>query len=147
MRRSFGAALAATVLLVSCGVTAGDSLNPCTESVPSACGMTARCVLGSNEYLSGQFPGSQTFVLRTTNPEQVTFSFDFGNRVSPGTTLTLSATEPDCSETSTHTSQGDIFQLAGASGILSFPITLTEPGDHMIQFSSDAYCSYDLAYQ
>jgi hypothetical protein len=97
--------------------------------------------------LQGDFPSSQAFVIRTTNPEQVTFSFEFNNRISAGTTLTLTSTEPDCSEQSSYSSKSDIFQLAGASGILSFPITMTEAGDHLIQFSSDAYCSYQLVYQ
>jgi len=132
---------------MSCGVTAGDSLNQCQDNVPAACGTIAHCVLDSDQYLQGNFPGSQTFVIRTTGPERVTFSFTFDNRVSPGSGLTLTATEPDCSEKSTYTSQGDIFEIAGASGIISFPLTMTEPGDHLIQFSSDAYCSYELVYQ
>jgi len=150
MKRGFGAALAATILLVvlvSCGVTAGDSVNQCTDTIAAACGMTGHCVLDSDQYLQGQFPSSQVFILRTATPAEVTFSFEFTNRISAGTTLTLTATEPDCSGQSSYTSPGDLFQTAGPSGVLSFPITMVEAGDHLIQFSSDAYCSYDLAYQ
>jgi len=149
MRRWSGAALAGAIAVVSlaaCGVTAGDSLNLCQDNVPSACGTVSHCVLDSDQYLSGQFPGSQIFVIHTATPEQVTFSFVFDNRISAGG-LTLTSTEPDCSEESSYMSQGDLFELSGASGVLSFPITMTEPGDHLIQFTSDAYCSYELAYQ
>ena len=65
-------------------------------------------------------------MIRTTAPEQVTFSFTFNDRVSPGTGLTLTSTEPDCSEKSTYQSHGDLFELAGASGIVSFPITMKQ---------------------
>jgi len=148
MRRLVGAAIATTaVVLLACDVTSGDSLNTCTETIPAACGQVAHCVLASSQYLHGTFPGSQIFVIRTQTPERVTFSFDLSDRISAGTTLTLTSTEPDCSGQSSYTNMGDIFELAGASGILSFPITMTEAGDHLIQFSSDSYCSYDLVYQ
>jgi hypothetical protein len=147
MKRRLGAALAGAVILVSCGVTGTDSLNLCQESFPAPCGSIAHCVLASNEYLQSTFPGSQIFVVRTTSPTRVTFSFEFTNRISAGTMLTLTSSEPDCSERSVYTSTSDIFMLAGASGVLSFPITMTEPGDHLIQFNSDAYCSYQLVYQ
>ncbi len=147
MRRRLGAALAGTVILMSCGVTAGDSFNQCQDNIPAACGNIAHCVLGSDQYLQGEFPGSQMLVIRTQAPQQVTFSFAFTDRISAGTSLTLSSTEPDCSEKATYTSHGDLFKLAGASGILSFSLTLTEAGDHLIQFSSDAYCSYQFVYQ
>jgi hypothetical protein len=147
MRGRFGAALLGIVAITSCGVTSGDSLNPCQSTIPSACGSIAHCVLANNQYLSGQFPGSQSFIVRTATPTMLTFAFEFSGRISNGTGLTLTSTEPDCTETSTFKSQGDIFQAGGASGILSFPITVTEPGDHLVQFNSDAYCSYQLAYQ
>jgi hypothetical protein len=147
MTRLLVMALAGAFLLLSCGVTAGDDLNTCNANIPAACGTIAHCVLDTDQYLQGQFPGSNSFVITTANPEMVTFSFEFTNRISAGTTLTLTSTEPDCSERSIYMNPGDIFQLAGASGVLSFPITMTEAGDHLIQFSSDAYCSYQLAYQ
>jgi hypothetical protein len=148
MSRTVGTALAASVLLitcgVSCGVTSGDGLNPCEDNIPAADGQIARCVLESNQYLQGTFPGSQLFIIRVTEPTQITFSFELSNRISSGTMLTLTSTEPDGSGESSYVSQGDLFQQGG---VVSFPITMTEAGDHLIQFSSDAYCSYVLAYQ
>lgn len=146
MRRWVHALFATAPLVVSCSPTAGDSVNACNQSIPAACGDIAGCVLGTDQYLQGAFPSMESFVVRTQNPEQVTFSFQFTNRISAGTTLTLTATEPDCSDQSSYTSPGDIFEISGASGILTIPITFTEAGDHLIQFSSDAYCSYELSY-
>ena len=139
--------LLALSLVMSCGVTAGDSQNVCTQDIPAPCGAIAHCVLADDQYLQGTFPGSQTFVINTEEPEMVVFSFEFTNRISAGTTLTLTSAEPDCCEQSTYMSSGDIFQLAGPSGILSFPITMTQAGDHLVQFNSDSYCSYQLSYQ
>jgi hypothetical protein len=147
MSRPVVLALGGAFLLVSCGVTSGDDENPCNQNIPAACGTIAHCVLDSDQFLQGQFPGSQSFVVTTQAPEMVTFSFTFSDRISAGTTLVLTSTEPDCSERSTYMNPADIFQLSGASGVLSFPITMTEPGDHLIQFSSNAYCSYQLVYQ
>ena len=150
MRRGIGVALATAILLVllaACGVTAGDSLNQCTETIPSACGEEGHCTLASDQYLQGQFPSTQIFIIHTATPALVPFSFEFTNRISAGTTLSLTSTEPDCSGESSYTSPGDLFQTAGPSGVLSFPITMMQAGDHLIQFSSDAYCSYALAYQ
>jgi hypothetical protein len=131
----------------ACNFTSGTTPNACTDNVPSACGDIAHCVLDQNQYLQGQFPSSQSFVLRTSSPETVTFSFYFTDRVSAGTALTLTSTEPNCDEQSTYMSEGDLFQLAGSSGVLSFPITMMLTGDHLVQFTCDAYCSYELRYQ
>jgi len=140
-------ALGCAFALMSCGVTAGNSLNACQDSIPAPCGAIAHCVLDSDQYLQGNFPSSQTFIIHTATPQQVTFSFQFNDRISAGTGFTLTSSEPDCSEQSEYTSMGDLFELSGASGVLSFPITMTEPGDHLIRFNSDAYCSYQLVYQ
>jgi hypothetical protein len=139
------AALAA--FLLSCDFTSGKSINPCNQDIPAACGGMGHCVLDDDQYLQGSFPGSQTFIVRTNNPETVTFQFTFQNRETPGTGLTLTSTEPDCSQQSSFVSQGDIFEQAGSSGILSFPIQMIEAGDHLVQFQSDAYCNYELLYQ
>jgi hypothetical protein len=134
-------------LLFACDFTSGKSPNPCSEDIPAACGGMAHCVLDSDQYLQGSFPGSQSFIVRTQNPQTVTFSFTFDNRETPGTGLQLTSTEPDCSEQSSYTSMGDLFELAGSSGVISFPIQMIEAGDHLVHFQSDAYCNYEMLYQ
>jgi hypothetical protein len=140
-------ALVTAVCLTSCDFTSSATLNPCQQTIPAACGGTAHCVLGGDEYLQGFFPGTQTFVVRTDTPRNVTFSFVFQDRRAAGTGLTLTSTEPDCSEQSSYASQGDLFELAGASGVLEFPIQMTNAGDHLVTFHSDAYCSYEMRYR
>jgi hypothetical protein len=135
------------VLLLACDFTSGKSPNACNDNIPAACGGMAHCVLDNDQYLQGSFPGSQSFIVRTQNPQTVTFSFTFENRETPGTGLQLTSTEPDCSQQSSYTSQGDLFEQSGASGVISFPIQMIEAGDHLVYFHSDAYCNYEMLYQ
>jgi hypothetical protein len=144
---------AAAVVLASCEdptlFTSGLSEISCHDTIPSVCGQTAHCVIDNNHYLKGTFPGAAQFVLRTTGAETVTFEFLLDDRMSSGTQLKLTSTEPNCALQSTYdsmTMSRDIFQLAGATGILSFPIRIEMPGDHLVQFSSDAYCSFVMKY-
>jgi hypothetical protein len=148
IRRVVTALVAAlTVAVLACGVTGTNAPNPCTGSVPGPCNMIGECVLDSDQYITGQFPSTRQFIIHTDNAQLVTFSFQFNDRVSAGTMLTLTSFEPDCNQQSSYTSMGDLFTDSGASGVLSFPITMQQPGDHLITFSSDSYCSYDLSYQ
>lgn len=130
-----------------CDFTSGATLNVCNETIPSACGSMAHCVLDGDQFLQGSFPGAQAFIVRTTTPKTVTFSFVFTDRTAAGTGLTLTSTESDCSGESSYSSQGDLFELSGAGGVLSFNIDMTTAGDHLVQFHSDAYCSYEMRYQ
>jgi len=139
--------LALTVVATACDFTSGANLNVCTESIPAPCGAIAHCVMADSDYVHGTFPGAQTLIVRTSVPKTITFSFTFTDRNAAGTGLTLTSTEPDCSQQSSYSSQGDLFEIAGPDGILSFPIEMTTAGDHLVQFQSDAYCTYDMRYE
>ena len=132
---------------IGCDFTSGVNLNACADSIPAPCGAIAHCAMADSDYIQGSFPGSQTIIVRTSVPKTITFKFSFTNREAAGTGLTLTSTEPSCSEQSSYSSQGDLFELAGSEGILSFPIQVTTAGDHLVQFQSDAYCTYEMRYQ
>jgi len=132
---------------IACDFTSGANLNVCQDSIPAPCGAIAHCVMGESDFVQGSFPGSQTLIVRTSVPKIITFQFVFTNREAAGTSLTLTSTEPDCSEQFSYTSQGDLFELAGPDGVLSFPIQMTTAGDHLVQFQSDAYCNYEMRYE
>jgi hypothetical protein len=75
------------------------------------------------------------------------FEIYLDNRHSPGTSLRLVVSEPSCNEKSTFDSAGaDIFRQAGMDGIIGIPIRTSRPGDHLVELSSDAYCSYVLRF-
>ena len=117
----------------------------CEDSIPTACGTTARCVLDTSHYLDGDFPSARRFIVRTMGESDLKFEIYLDNRHAPGTSLRLEVSEPSCNEKQLFDSAGaDIFQRAGASGIIAMPIHTTRPGDHLVELSSDAYCSYVL---
>jgi hypothetical protein len=125
--------------------TMGRDHTICEDTIPTACGAAARCVLDTNHYLDGDFPSGRRFIVRTPGEADLKFELYFDERHAPGTSLLLEVSEPSCNEKQTYDSAGvDIFQRAGDDGILAIPIHTTRPGDHLVELSSDAYCSYDL---
>jgi hypothetical protein len=125
--------------------TIGRDRLVCEDSIPTACGSTARCVLDTEHYLDGDFPSARRFIVRTAGEADLKFEIYLDDRHTPGTSLRLDVSEPSCNEKSTYDSAGkDIFQSAGADGILSIPLHVVRPGDHLVELSSDAYCSYAL---
>jgi len=127
--------------------TAGRDHTVCEESIPTACGTTARCVLDTGHYLDGNFPSARRFIVRTTGETDLKFEIYLDDRRAPGTSLRLEVSEPSCNEKAFYDSAGvDIFQDAGDDGIIAMPIHTTRPGDHLVELSSDAYCSYVLRF-
>jgi hypothetical protein len=125
--------------------TLGRDRVVCEDNIPTACGATARCVLDTGQYLDGQFPGARRFIVRTPAEADLKFEIYLDDRHAPGTSLQLVVSEPSCSEKTTYDSAGvDIFRSAGADGILSMNAHATRAGDHLVELSSDAYCSYVL---
>jgi hypothetical protein len=127
--------------------TLGRDRMVCEDSIPTACGATARCVLDTEHYLDGVFPSARRFIVRTTGESDLKFEIYLDQRHAPGTSLRLEISEPACNEKQLWDSAGtDIFQDAGADGILAIPMHTTRPGDHLVELSGDAYCSYVLRF-
>jgi hypothetical protein len=125
--------------------TLGRDRTVCEDSIPTACGSTARCVLDTSHYLDGNFPSGRRFIVRTTGEADLKFEIYLDDRHAPGTSLRLQVAEPSCNEKETYDSAGkDIFQDAGADGILTMSMHTVRAGDHLVELSSDAYCSYVL---
>jgi hypothetical protein len=127
--------------------TLGRDRTVCEDSIPTACGATARCVLDTSHYLDGEFHSGRRFIVRTMGEADLKFEIYLDERHAPGTSLRLEVSEPSCNEKSTYDSAGtDIFRNAGADGILAIPMHTTRPGDHLVELSSDSYCSYVLRF-
>jgi hypothetical protein len=125
--------------------TLGRDHTVCEDSIPTACGATARCIVDTDHYIDGDFPGGRKFIVRTMGETELKFELFFDDRHAPGTSLRLELSEPGCNEKSTYDSAGtDIFKDAGMDGILVIPMYATRPGDHLVELSSDAYCSFVL---
>jgi hypothetical protein len=125
----------------------GRDRTVCEDNIPTACGQTARCVLDSKHYLEAEFPSARRFIVRTLGEADLKFELYLDERHTPGTSLRLEVSEPSCNEKSTYDSAGtDIFRVAGMDGILSISMHATRPGDHLVELTSDAYCSYVLRF-
>lgn len=125
--------------------TLGRDLEICEQNLPTACGPTARCVIDEGNYLSGKFPSARRFIVRTGGEADLLFEFLFFDRRAPGTELRVVFYEPTCGDRSIYDSAGqDVFRLSGEDSILAVPMRAVQPGDHLVEISSDAYTSYSL---
>jgi hypothetical protein len=125
--------------------TLGRDRVVCEDSIPTACGATARCVLDTDHYLTGDFPSGRRFIVRTMGEADLRFEIYLDDRRAPGTSLRLEIAEPSCNDKQIYDSAGvDIFKAAGEDGILVITKHVVRPGDHLVELSGDAYCSYVL---
>lgn len=125
--------------------TLGRDLEICEQNLPTACGPTARCVIDEGKYLTGKFPSARRFIVRTGGEADLLFEILFFDRRAPGTELRVVFYEPTCGERSIYDSAGqDVFRLSGEDSILAIPMRALQPGDHLVEVSSDSYTSYSL---
>ena len=139
----------ALLLIAGCGdastFTFGHDLETCESNVPTACTLSAGCVLDSNRYLEGRFPSARRFVARTAGDSTLRIGFLFTDERAPGTELVVTVHEPGCGDRTTWDNGGrDLFRMADTSGVLVIPLRVNQPGDHLVEFVSDAYCGYAL---
>jgi hypothetical protein len=141
--------LACTLAASGCGdqstFALGRQLDACEENLPTACGVSARCVLDGDHYLSGMFPSARRFLVRTAGETTLHFLLLLTDEHAPGTDLELTVHEPTCGDRSVWDSAGrDLFRLTDQDGVLALPMSASLPGDHLVELASDAYCSYAL---
>ena len=144
-----GAAAIALMLPLGCGdqstFALGRELDACASNLPTACGLAARCVLDEAHYLDGHFPSARRFIARTDGEATLRFGLLLSDEQAPGTELQFIVHEPTCSDRYSWDSNGqDLFRLTGSDGVLVVPIDVHRAGDHLVEFVSDAYCSYAL---
>lgn len=137
-------------MLSSCGddqsVFTGQRLEQrCNSSIP-ACGTRASCVIGNDEYYSGQFPGGLKTIVRTdTDNATLVVRFLLTDMVFPGTELQVAAYTPGCDDfDEAHEKDIDLFELAGDDRIIEYEMDLDGRGDHLVEIFSDMSASYLL---
>jgi hypothetical protein len=125
----------------------GRELEVCEENLPTACGISARCVLDTDHYLEGTFPNARRFIARAAGGTTMHFQVLLTDQYAPGTELQLTVHEPNCAESHVYDSAGqDLFRVAGSDGVILIPMLVSRPGDHLVEVVSDAYCSYALKW-
>ncbi len=109
---------------------------------------TAGCVMDEEDYLKGFFPGERTFLVETEQGDwKVRLRVLLEEQVSPGKEFEIRWYEPGCTQMysyqlSKQVGAGDLFEEAGKERIFEAESTVTEQGDHLITFWSDAVSSY-----
>ena len=128
---------------------AADRLEKICDGAVPICQSTAACVLGRRDYLAGEFPGGQRFIVQTDKLDQnIAVRVLFERMIYPGTEFMLQLFGPGC--TSLETVQiidEDLFERAGDDQILTFIFPIDEPGDHMLELFSDMAATYLLAIE
>jgi hypothetical protein len=126
--------------------TAGRDLDVCDGAFPSCLG-SAHCVLDTDHYIAGNFPGGQRFIVRSEGGVTLLFQLLITNQQAPGTELRLTVYEPGCGDNRLYDTAGrDLFRVIGSDGVLQIPIQVAQPGDHLVELTSDAFCSWALIW-
>ena len=122
----------------------------CDGTWPVCKGKYAGCVLEEERYLTGTFPGTRKFIVRTIPGDYSIRVMLFLNvRLSPGTETEILWYEPGCAEEyryqiSQDKLAGDLFEQAGRSQVFAKERSVVDSGDHLVEVYSDATCRYDL---
>ncbi len=125
--------------------TDGRLEDPCAASVP-VCQTRAACVLAPDEYVRGTFPGAQRLIVRTdVDQAKVRVRLLFTEQVYPGTELQLDLWTPGCGDRDrARLVDVDLFDRAGADGVLTFTLDAPGRGDHLLDVYSDLSARWTL---
>lgn len=118
--------------------TEGRIENRCNDSVP-VCGGQAGCVLGTDQFLEGRFPGGQQVIARTDSElTRIVLRFLLVDRVFAGTQIITRAYDTGCTDFDDQRHEDrDLFDLSGDEGILEFHLEVEGRGDHLVEVFSD----------
>lgn len=135
-------------LSAGCGLSAqenftrGLSKDRCDGTYP-ICATTAGCVMGSNRYLEGSFPGSRELIVPAPADSIIAVHLFFTEQVAHGLDTRILISEPGCIDTYEWASEGrDVFLEAGSDRTLSVEQEVFLDGDHLVEVASDANAAY-----
>lgn len=124
--------------------TLGLELDRCDQSFP-VCQTTAGCVLTTDRYLEGAFPGTRQFIVPAAEEQVITVDIFFRTQEAIGVDTEILWSEPGCFDTYQYRSNGrDIFREAGNDRVLSVGQQVFLGGDHLVEVFSDAVAEYLL---
>jgi hypothetical protein len=123
--------------------TSGRIENICSNAIPS-CGEMAGCVLNSDQYLSGEFPGGQVVIVRSeSTPSRIVARFLLSKQMFPGTVMSVNGCSTGCGDCHEEISKDqNLFELAGNDAILEYHLDVKGRGDHKVEFFSDMAAKY-----
>ncbi len=128
--------------------TQGRIEDLCNESIP-VCNRKATCLMGNDEFFSGQFPSGQYLLVRTEFEDMKLIArFLLDEMTFPGTEMLVKIYTPDCSDfEEDHPQNVDLFDLAGDDRIIEFELDAAGRGDHLVEIFSDMSASYKMTLE
>jgi hypothetical protein len=143
--RIAGAGSALLLLWLACACTDAEGIftsgrieNRCNGAIP-VCGLQAGCVLGTDQYLRGEFPGGQNLIVRTeVEQARLVARLLLIDPMAPGTELLVKACSTDCGKCEKNLSTDvNLFDLAGDDNIVESHLDVEGIGDHRVEIFSD----------
>lgn len=140
------AALASGCLDDESVFTEGRLEDPCNGSIP-VCRTQAGCVLETDEYFRGVFPGGVRKIVRSdTDKSKLVVRLLLTEPLFPGTELLVQAYASGCGTfKEEHVQNVDLFDFAGDDRLIEFELELEGRGDHLLEIFSDMSSDYILA--
>jgi hypothetical protein len=107
------------------------------------CRTIAGCILGDRSYVEGRFPGSNRVVVQLFEPSTVTLSLFLAEVAGTGDETRISFFETECRDRVRRTLSGRaLVGEAETRGWVSREADLSDVGDHLLEFESDARARY-----
>jgi hypothetical protein len=127
----------------------GDRINNVCVDAYVVCHRPTGCVLDSDHYVEGVFPGMRRVVIETEEPDiKLSVRMFFSTTQSPGTELLIQLKEPNCIvdiyHGREHMQDVDLFHEAGDDRTLMFELFSGREGEHLLEIYSDAAAEYLL---
>jgi hypothetical protein len=117
-------------------------LDLCNTSWP-VCDGVASCLLGSESYTQGNFPGSGRVIVQTVAASNITLSFLFSDLTAAGETFSIVWYEPGCTSTVRADVDGQVVAAESqAIGIFSRSAQLNVAGYHLVTYQTTTQASY-----
>jgi hypothetical protein len=107
------------------------------------CRTTVGCIVGDRSYVEGRFPGQNKLAVQLFEPSTVTLSFYISEVAGTGEETRINFYESECASRIRRVLSGR--SLIGESetrGFVSREADLSDVGDHLIEFESDARARY-----
>ena len=116
----------------------------CNQAWP-VCSTVAGCLLGTQSYMSGRFPGTAQFIVQLAEPSSVSISVYLDGVTSTGTEASLTYYESGCQGRVPNKVTGTEFtKESDQVGFFTRSASLQDIGDHLVTFRSDAQAEYVL---
>lgn len=107
------------------------------------CRTTVGCIVGDRSYVEGRFPGQNKVIVQLFEPSTVTLSFHLSEIAGTGEETRISFHETECRNRTRRTLTGRaLIGEAETKGFTSREADLSDVGDHLIEFESDARARY-----